>query len=156
MLFRGGAAPREKAARLLFALAIPAHGRAALCHEEGANLPDALVAAMEAEGASLRGETTSTTSTTEAMEAMETGDGAPFEGSKKKPREVAAARRCRVAATCARNASTVFNDGMRVSLNGALMPREFARRYAAEYRDRFPGDRVIVGACDRTRFAHAI
>lgn len=101
-LFRVGEATREKAARLLFLLARTAHGRAALCHEEGANLPDALVAAMEAEGASLRGETTSTTSTTEAMEAMETGDGAPFEGSKKKPREVAAARRCRVAATCAR------------------------------------------------------
>ena len=49
-----GDATREKAARLLSLLARTAHGRAALCHEEGANLPDALVAAVEAGARALR------------------------------------------------------------------------------------------------------
>ncbi len=104
---RVGAATREKAARLLFLLARTAHGRAALCHEEGANLPDALAAAVEAGGA-LRGPETEETEEAEEAEEAETEAGAA-DAERRSPN----ARRAtlekktrltdaRVAATCAR------------------------------------------------------
>ena len=105
-----GDATREKAARLLSLLARTAHGRAALCHEEGANLPDALVAAVEAGARALRsvpGEKDDGTGTeTETENASEKNDVDASEEKekdastkRKKRRRLAAAR---VAATCAR------------------------------------------------------
>jgi len=102
---RVGAATREKAARLLFLLARTAHGRAALCHEEGANLPDALAAAVEAGGA-LRGQF-GTEETEEAEEAETEAGAADAERRSPNARRATLEKKtrltdARVAATCAR------------------------------------------------------
>ena len=101
---RVGAATREKAARLLFLLARTAHGRAALCHEEGANLPDALAAAVEAGGA-VRGPKQKKTEEAETEAFSEEAADAEQKGIRRR-RAVRDARKkkiaARVAATCAR------------------------------------------------------
>ena len=102
---RVGAATREKAARLLFLLARTAHGRAALCHEEGANLPDALAAAVEFfAGGALRGPETEETEEAETEAFSE--EAADAERKRHSPKTRRATREkkiaARVAATCAR------------------------------------------------------
>jgi hypothetical protein len=99
-----GDATREKAARLLSLLARTAHGRAALCHEEGANLPDALVAAVEAGARALRSvpgekDDETETETENASDDVDASEEKDASMKRKKRRRLAAAR---VAATCAR------------------------------------------------------
>ena len=99
-----GDATREKAARLLSLLARTAHGRAALCHEEGANLPDALVAAVEAGARALRSvpgekDDETETDTENASDDVDASVEKDASMKRKKRRRLAAAR---VAATCAR------------------------------------------------------
>ena len=104
-----GDATREKAARLLSLLARTAHGRAALCHEEGANLPDALVAAVEAGARALRsvpGEKDDepepepeTENASDDVDASTEKEKEKDASTKRKRRRLAATR---VAATCAR------------------------------------------------------
>ena len=101
---RASARRREReAARLLFLLARTAHGRAALCHEEGANLPDALAAAVEAGGA-VRGPETEETEEAETEAFSE--EAADAEQKRHSPKTRRATREkkiaARVAATCAR------------------------------------------------------
>ena len=104
-LLRVGAATREKAARLLFLLARTAHGRAALCHEEGANLPDALAAAVEFfAGGAVR--VPETEETEEAETEAFSEEAADAEQKRHSPKTRRATREkkiaARVAATCAR------------------------------------------------------